>query len=276
VRAVVVDIGGEPYAFPHNRIDRLVRLPRARVQSLENRQFVNVDGHNIGLVLAAQLFDVPAKVPESDDLPVLLISDAAGQYGLIVDAFRGEQDLVVRPLDPRLGKVANVSALAILDNGAPVLIADVEDLIRSMDRFIQTGTLTRCEAKRTKTIRRKRVLVVEDSITVREVERQILRQRGYDVTVAVDGQEGWNVARAEPFDLLITDVDMPRLNGLELVRAVRANVAMQDVPVIIVSYKDREEDRLRGLEVGANHYLTKSSFHDNTFLQAVLDLIGEP
>ncbi|MGH7223321.1 MAG: hybrid sensor histidine kinase/response regulator, partial [Gemmataceae bacterium] len=276
VRAVVVDIGGEPYAFPHNHIDRLVRLPRSRLASLENRQFVDVDGRNVGLVLAAQLFDAPAKVPEGDELPVLLVSDAAGQYGLIVDAFRGEQDLVVRPLDPRLGKVANVSALALLDNGIPVLIADVEDLIRSMDRFIQTGTLSRCEAKRTKAIRRKRVLVVEDSITVREVERQILRQRGYDVTVAVDGQEGWNAARAEAFDLIITDVDMPRMNGLELVRAVRANAVMQEVPVIIVSYKDREEDRLRGLEVGANHYLTKSSFHDNTFLQAVLDLIGEP
>ena len=237
---------------------------------------MKVDGHNVGLVLAAQLFDAPARVPEGDELAVLLVSDAAGQYGLIVDAFRGEQDLVVRPLDPRLGKVPNVSALAILDNGAPVLIADVEDLIRSMDRFIQTGTLTRCEPKRTGAVRRKRVLVVDDSITVREVERQILRQRGYDVTVAVDGQEGWNVARAEPFDLIITDVDMPRMNGLELVRAVRANAAMQEVPVIIVSYKDREEDRLRGLEVGANYYLTKSSFHDNTFLQAVLDLIGEP
>ena len=276
VRAVVVDIGGEPYAFPHNRIDRLLRVPRAALDSLENRQFVEVDGRNVGLVLAAQLFDAPARVPEGDELAVLLVSDAVGQYGLIVDAFRGEQDLVVRPLDPRLGKVPNVSALAILDNGAPVLIADVEDLIRSMDRFIQTGTLTRCEPKRTGAVRRKRVLIVEDSITVREVERQILRQRGYDVTVAVDGQEGWNVARAEPFDLIITDVDMPRMNGLELVRAVRANAAMQEVPVIIVSYKDREEDRLRGMEVGANYYLTKSSFHDNTFLQAVLDLIGEP
>jgi two-component system, chemotaxis family, sensor histidine kinase and response regulator WspE len=276
LRAVVVDIAGEPYAFPHNRIDRLLRVPRNDLDSLENRQFVDVDGRNVGLVLAAQMFDAPGAAPDGDDLAVLLVSDAAGQYGLIVDSFRGEQDLVVRPLNSLLGKVPNVSALALLDDGAPVLIVDVEDLIRSMDRFIQTGALIRCEPKRTGEVSRKRVLVVEDSITVREVERQILRQRGYDVSVAVDGQEGWNVARAERFDLIITDVDMPRMNGLELVRAMRANAALQDVPVIIVSYKDREEDRLRGLEVGANHYLTKSSFHDNTFLQAVLDLIGEP
>jgi two-component system sensor histidine kinase and response regulator WspE len=305
MRAVIVDIGGEPYAFAHNRIDRLLRVPRAALASLENRQFIDVDGRNVGLVLATQLFDAPSQVPEGDELPVLLVSDDAGQYGLIVDSFRGEQDLVVRPLDPRLGKVPNVSALAILDDGVPVLVADVEDLIRSMDRFIQTGTLARYEPESTGETRRKRVLVVEDSITVREVERQILRQHGYDVTVAVDGQEGWNlligaatVREREggglgvltqprsllphgrgsdlPFDLIITDVDMPRMNGLELIRAIRANAALHDVPVIIISYKDREEDRLRGLEVGANHYLTKSSFHDNTFVQAVVDLIGEP
>jgi two-component system sensor histidine kinase and response regulator WspE len=276
VRAVLADIGGEPYAFPHNRIDRLIRIPRAGLDSLENRQFVTVDGRNVGLILAAQLFDLPAQPPVGEELPVLLVSDTTGQYGLIVESFRGEQDLVVRPLDPRLGKVPNLSAAAILDDGSPVLIADVEDLIRSMDHLIKTGTLARCERIGTAAVRRKRVLVVDDSITVREVERQILRNHGYDVAVAVDGQDGWNVARTEPFDLIITDVDMPRMNGLELVKALRADSAMRDVPVIIVSYKDREEDRLRGLEVGANHYLTKGSFHDNTFLQAVTDLIGEP
>jgi two-component system sensor histidine kinase and response regulator WspE len=120
------------------------------------------------------------------------------------------------------------------------------------------------------------VLVVDDSITVREVERQILRQHGYDVAVAVDGGEGWNVARGERFDLVVTDVDMPRMNGLELVRALRGDAVLRDLPVIIVSYKDREGDRLRGLEAGANSYLTKGSFHDNTFLRVVADLIGEP
>jgi two-component system sensor histidine kinase and response regulator WspE len=276
VRAVLVDIGGEPYAFPHTRIDRLIRVARAGLDSLEGRQLITVDGRNVGLVLAAQVLDLPAAPPSGADVPVLLVSDAAGQYGLVVESFRGEQDLVVRPLDPRLGKVPCVSAAAVLDDGSPVLIADVEDLIRAMDHLIQTGTLARCEPAAAGARRGKRVLVVEDSITVREVERQILRGAGYDVAVAVDGQEGWNVARAEDFDLVVTDVDMPRMDGLKLVQALRAEPALRDLPVIIVSYKDREEDRLRGLEVGASHYLTKGSFHDNTFLQAVTDLIGEP
>ena len=275
LRAVLVDIAGEPYAFPHNRIDRLLRVPHSTIRSLEHRQFVTVDGQNVGLVVAAQLLDLEAGQPAGDELPVVLLSDASGHYGLIVEAFRGEQDLVVRPLDPRLGKVPNVSAAAILDDGVPVLIADVEDLIRSMDHFIQSGSLRRSDRVVVEEKRKKRVLVVDDSITVREVERQLLRNAGYRVDVAVDGQDGLNQVRAGTFDLLVTDVDMPRMTGLDLVRAVRNQEPTRNLPVIIISYKDREEDRMRGLELGANYYLTKSSFHDNTFLRAVADLIGE-
>jgi two-component system sensor histidine kinase and response regulator WspE len=194
LRAVLVEIAGEPYAFPHNRIDRLLRVPRSEVRSLEHRQFISVDGHNVGLVLASQLLELQAD-PPGDELPVVLLSDGTGQYGLVVESFRGEQDLVVRPLDPRLGKVPNVSAAAILDDGTPVLIADVEDMVRSMDRFIQSGSLRRCEPAAVEQKQRKRVLVVDDSITVREVERQLLRQGGYEVDVAVDGRDGWNQLR---------------------------------------------------------------------------------
>jgi two-component system sensor histidine kinase and response regulator WspE len=274
IRAVVVTVAGEPYAFPHTRIDRLLRVPRSEVRSLEHRQFVTVDGQNVGLVLAAQMLDLPAGATPGDALSVVLLSDPTGWYGLVVDEFVGEQDLVVRPLDPRLGKVPNVSAAAVLDDGSPVLIVDVEDMVRSMDQFIQTGSLRRCEAPASRAARKRRVLVVDDSITVREVERQLLLHQGYEVAVAVDGMDGWNQVRAGTFDLVVTDVDMPRMSGLQLVQAVRADAALKDLPVIIVSYKEREEDRVRGLEVGANAYLTKSSFHDNRFVEAVADLIG--
>ncbi len=276
IRAVVVDVAGEPYAFPHTRIDRLLRVRRDEVRSIEHRQFVTVDGQNVGLVMAAQLLDMPAPPPTGADVPVVLLSDGTGVYGLVVDAFRGEQDLVVRPLDARLGKVPNLSAAAILDDGSPVLIVDVEDLFRSMDQYIQTGSLVRCETRPTGGARKKRVLVVDDSITVREVERQLLLHKGYEVAVAVDGMDGWNKVRAERCDLLVSDIDMPRMNGLQLVQAVRADDRLRDLPVIIVSYKEREEDRIRGLEVGANAYLTKSSFHDNRFIDAVVELIGSP
>ena len=213
-------------------------------------------------------------VSSADDLCIILLSDATGTYGLIFDSFRGEQDLVVRPLDARLGQVPNIGSAAILDDGSPVLIADIEDLLKSMDQFIQQGTLRRAERDAPKSRAKKRVLVVDDSITVREVQRQLLRMHGYEVDVAVDGQDGWNRVRAARYDLVVSDIDMPRMTGLELVKRIRGDDHLSQLPVVIVSYKDREEDRLRGLEVGANYYLTKSSFHDSTYMDAIGDLIG--
>jgi two-component system, chemotaxis family, sensor histidine kinase and response regulator WspE len=121
----------------------------------------------------------------------------------------------------------------------------------------------------------KRILVVDDSFTVRETERKLLERSGYEVKTANDGMEGWNAVRSAKFDLVISDVDMPRMNGIEFVKKVKTDERLKVLPVIIVSYKDREEDRLKGLEAGANYYLTKSSFQDDTLVKAVQDLIGE-
>jgi two-component system, chemotaxis family, sensor histidine kinase and response regulator WspE len=287
IRAVLVEIAGEPYAFPLNRIDRLLRVAPQDIASLEHRQFLRVDGQNVGVVLATQILRMSRRPPPAsaqfsttpqkpEDLFVVLFSNHGDQYGLLVDHFLGEQDLVVRPLDHRLGKVPNISAAAVLDDGNPALIVDVDDVRRAIERLLESGKLERTdEGGRTFGGKKKRVLVVDDSITVREVERQLLASRGYEVTVAVDGADGWNTIRDGEFDLVISDIDMPHMNGFEFTRRIKDDAKLKNIPVVIVSYKDREEDRLRGLEAGANYYLTKGSFHDETLLSAVSDLIGE-
>jgi two-component system sensor histidine kinase and response regulator WspE len=131
---------------------------------------------------------------------------------------------------------------------------------------------TPSEAKRARV---KRVLVVDDSITVREVERKLLANRGYAVDVCVDGVDAWNALLAQRYDLVLTDVDMPRMDGIELVRRVRQDPRFATLPVMIVSYKDRAEDRMRGLEAGANAYVTKSSFHEDALVREVAHLIGD-
>ena len=277
IRAVLVKVGGEPYAFPHNRIDRLVRLSRDDLHSLENRQYFEVDGRNVGIVLASEILEVKSSPTGGSDLFAILFSHHTDQYGLIVDEFTGESDLVVRPLDPRLGKVANINSAAILDDGSPVLIVDLDDMRRSIERRLHGDSIGRTgdRADREGEIPAQRILVVDDSITVREVQRQLLVNQGYEVELAVDGMEGWNTLSRSPFDLVITDIDMPRLNGIDLVRMIKNDPQLRTTPVVIVSYKDREEDRLRGMEAGADYYLTKSSFHDETLLGAVQELIGE-
>jgi two-component system sensor histidine kinase and response regulator WspE len=182
---------------------------------------------------------------------------------------------VVLPLDPRLGKVQDISAGALLDDGSVVMILDVEDMFRSVEKLLNTGRLERIDKRNRHAEQvRKRVLVVDDSLTVRELQRKLLSNRGYEVSVAVDGMDGWNALRGEHFDLLITDIDMPRMDGIELVTLLRRDSRLQSLPVMVVSYKDREEDRRRGLDAGADYYLAKASFHDDALLDAVVELIG--
>jgi two-component system sensor histidine kinase and response regulator WspE len=276
IRALLVQIGGEPYAFPLTRIDQILFCPAASIRTVEGRQYFDRDGVSIGLVMAAQILETAGQ-PPADPMPVVVISDRGQQFGMIVESFLGERDLEVRPLDPRLGKVPDVNSASLLENGDPVLIVDVEDLVRSIDNVLMGRRLSRVEFERMaeQARQRKRILVVDDSITVRELERQLLQARGFTVDVAVDGMDGWNAIRGTHYDLVVTDVDMPRMDGIGLVSLIKADPARRETPVVIVSYKDREEDRLRGLDAGANRYLTKSSFHDETFVDTIIDLIGE-
>jgi two-component system, chemotaxis family, sensor histidine kinase and response regulator WspE len=276
IRALLVQIGGEPYAFPLTRIDQILFCPAASIRTVEGRQYFDRDGVSIGLVMAGQILETTGH-PPADPMPVVVISDRGQQFGMIVDSFLGERDLEVRPLDPRLGKVPDVNSASLLENGDPVLIVDVEDLVRSIDNVLMGRRLSRVEFERMaeQARQRKRILVVDDSITVRELERQLLQARGFAVDVAVDGMDGWNAIRGTPYDLVVTDVDMPRMDGIGLVSLIKADPTRRETPVVIVSYKDREEDRLRGLDAGANRYLTKSSFHDETFVDTIIDLIGE-
>jgi len=276
VRALVVTIGGEAYAFPLAQIERMLRLPRSAIVQLEGRQHFWLEDEHVGLISAAQLLQCDEKQGDDDSIPIVLVRDREQYHGLAVEAFLGEFTLVLMPLDARLGKVRDVAAGALLHDGTPVLILDVDDLLNSVSKLLGTGRLDRVDhASSTHQASSKRVLVVDDSLTVRELERKLLLSRGYQVSVAVDGMDGWNALRAEAFDLLITDIDMPRMDGIELVTQVRQDPRLRSLPVMVVSYKDREEDRRRGLEAGADYYLAKASFHDEALLDAVQTLIGE-
>ncbi|MBH3414621.1 hybrid sensor histidine kinase/response regulator [Pseudomonas putida] len=276
VRSLVVEVGGEAYAFPLAHIERTLEVATEDIVQIEGRQHFWHEGRHIGLVAASQLLNRPAGQGEASSLRVVVIREREQLYGVAVERLVGERVLVVMPLDPRLGKVQDISAGALLDDGSVVLIIDVEDLLRSVEKLLSTGRLERIErgAQGARGASRKRVLVVDDSLTVRELQRKLLGNRGYDVAVAVDGMDGWNALRSEDFDLLITDIDMPRMDGIELVTLVRRDQRLQSLPGMVVSYKDREEDRRRGLDAGADYYLAKASFHDDALLDAVVELIG--
>ncbi|GLC94186.1 hybrid sensor histidine kinase/response regulator [Cupriavidus sp. TA19] len=278
VRTLLVEVAGEAYAFPLGRVLRATAVGRAQIEQTEGHQHFRHEGRAVGLVSAAQVLQRPeSAAPEHDDVQVIVVGEGERTYGIAVDRMLGERLLVVQPLPAALGKVKDIAAGSLTDDGTPVLIFDVEDLLRSVEKLVSEGRIegVRQAAEASVQSRARRVLVVDDSLTVRELQRKLLAGRGYDVAVAVDGMDGWNVLRAEPFDLVITDIDMPRMDGIELVSRIRHDAALRQLPVMVVSYKDREQDRQRGLEAGADYYLAKGSFHDAALLDAVQDLIGE-
>ncbi|WP_426342108.1 hybrid sensor histidine kinase/response regulator [Pseudoduganella sp. S-14] len=275
VRALVVDVKGEAYAVPIVKVERVLMVQQSAVHTLENKQFFDHNGEHLGLVAAAQVLEL-GDMEHAEEMPVVVIGSSARRYALVVDKIRGEESLAVQAIDPIFGKMRDISAAALLDDGEPVLILDVPDLLLSVEKLLEEGglhQLTRADHAGRR--RMKRILVVDDSLTVREMERKLLVGRGFEVDIAVDGIDGWNVVRSGDYDLVITDVDMPRMDGIELVTLIKKDLHLHKLPVMIVSYKDRPEDRARGLAAGADYYLTKGSFHDETLLDAVSDLIGD-
>ena len=276
VRVVVADIAGQAYALPIAKIQRILDIADTPLHTLNDAQFLTLEGEHVGLICAAQLLGLGETQPAAGTQPVVIIGAGQKRYALAVEAIRGEQSLAVQPIDTLFGKMRDVSAAALLDDGSPVLILDVADLLVSIDKLAGEGHLQRLQAVGAQAgAAAKRVLVVDDSLTVREMERKLLQARGFEVDVAVDGMDGWNAVRSGNYHLVITDVDMPRLDGIELVTLIKKDERLCKLPVMIVSYKDRPEDRARGLSAGADYYLTKGSFHDETLLDAVVDLIGD-
>ncbi|MEO1637115.1 MAG: response regulator, partial [Cyanobacteria bacterium J06631_9] len=309
VRSLLLEIADEPYAISLSRISRVLRLHHTQICYSENRPYFSLEGddhtptENISLVCARQLLALPDGSPVQSGAAaetwVIVIGEIGNRYGLCVDRVIEEKDLVVRPLDKRLGKVPNVSSAALTEKGDPILILDVVDMLQAAANLsanlsanllanLSTGKAVSSTAFATtapldaepldisssSVSKVKKVLVVDDSLTVRAMEKKVLQNHGYQVDVAVNGAEGWNAVRMNTYDLVITDIDMPRMNGIELIEQMRAYRSTQHLPVIVVSYKDREADQLAGLEAGANYYLTKSSFHNDGLITAVVDLIG--
>ena len=280
IRALLVTVNNEVYAFPLAHINKTLKISPQQIETMEGRQYFTLGSNHVGLITAHQILNLNINQEQKDEIPVIILGDRLNNYAVVVDEFLGERNLSVHTIDERLGKIQNISSASLTEDGDPLLIFDVDDMLRSIDLLLSDGRVHKVsnndEVIDTSTeVTHKRILVVDDSITVRETERNLLQNEGYHVEVAVDGMDGWNATRTEQYDLIISDVDMPRMNGFELVENIKSDERFKDIPVIIVSYKDREEDRMRGLDVGADYYLTKGSFHDDTFIDAVIDLIGE-
>ena len=272
LRVVLVEADDELFGIPTAPIRRILHLSSLDRAQLQHGNLLEVGVEAIPLATLTTLLDLPPAAVTSPEETALVIETRGGRFAVIVSAVRTEQELVFKELrGPALNQHTFAGA-ALLGNGEIVPILDVQALFEIAVRSAGAQA-PRPPAPSPATGRAARVLVVEDSLVAGELERRILLAAGYDTELAHDGVEALEVLRQTEWDLVISDVDMPRMDGFELTAQVRADPRLRDIPVIIVTSRDSADYRKRGFEAGANAYVTKRDFDQAQILDTVRRLI---
>jgi len=274
-RGTLIQVGQRLFVVPTTYLERVVRVKAADVKTVENRETILLNGHPVALASLAATLGVPPQeqARRQDGFLTVLVLNVSGQrLGFWVDGVLNEQEVLVKNLGPQLQRVPNIAGATVLGSGAVVPILNVTDLVSSA---IKKSAPQRVigQGKKEAEPQAKSILVAEDSITARTLLKNILELAGYRVQTAVDGLEGFTALQRDHFDLVVSDVEMPRLNGFELTARIRADKRLAELPVILVTALESPEDRKRGIEVGANAYLVKSSFDQGNLLDLIQQFI---
>jgi two-component system chemotaxis sensor kinase CheA len=269
-RGLLIEAGAASFLLPMDSVERAIRVAPDEVRHVQGHATVRWNGHSLSVARLHDLLglvDQPeAPTPERRMLCVV-VRAAEERAGLIVDEILGDREVLVKEFGPPLVRVRNVAGAGLLGTGRVALILRPGDLVKSIRHAPHPSALN----ERTRESRHQAVvLVVDDSITTRTMETSLLEASGYQVRVAVDGIEAWTLLKSEAIDLVVSDVDMPRMDGFELTARIRADQALADLPVVLVTALESREDKERGIEVGANAYVIKSSFDQSN----LLDIIG--
>jgi two-component system chemotaxis sensor kinase CheA len=270
-RGVLIRLSEMEYIVPTIEVERLVRINSNEVKTVENKDTITVDGEVIPLMSLKSILGVTSnKYIKSEKLFITaFISNYSGsRVAFIVDDILNEQEILVKNLGSQLANVKNIYGATVLGSGKVVPILNIKDLLEASE-VISSKVMDTAQQTAEKP-EDKKVLVVDDSVTSRILIKDILESTGYQVKTAVDGVEAFTLLKSEEFDLVVSDVEMPRLNGFDLTAKIRADKSFAELPVVLVTALASKEDREKGIEVGANAYIVKSSFEQSN----LLDIIG--
>jgi two-component system, chemotaxis family, sensor kinase CheA len=273
-RGVLIEAARRLFIVPTAQVERVTRFNSQDVQTVEGRNTLALNGRVVALADLAAVLQLPPAPPRADGpaaTPALILGTGEHRVAFAVDAVLDEREVLVKRFTKPLSRVRNIAGATILGSGEVAPILNVTDLLRSAR--IATATVGRHASPQRTPPPAKRLLVVEDSITSRMLLKGILESAGYDVKTAVDGIEAFTALRTGRFDLVVSDVEMPRMNGFDLTVRIRADRALAELPVVLVTALESREDRERGIDVGANAYLVKSSLDQSNLLEALARLI---
>lgn len=269
LRALMVRHANQIYAVPSATVERAMRLKVRDIKFLGGRPLLISDGRAIPIANFGTVLTRTPATTLDEDAPALLLGLPPRQAIFVVEELLTELEITIQALSPRVGTSQFFSGATVLADGRIILVVNGGALVGTV---VEEEAPTRMKIGTTETVR-KRLLVVDDSLTVRALEKSLLEAAGYEVTVAVDGLDGWEKLQENPVDLVVSDVEMPRATGLELVRMVRESPAHKDLPLILVTSLSSEEHRAAGLRAGANAYVVKSVFDQHQLLDIIEQLL---
>jgi two-component system chemotaxis sensor kinase CheA len=273
-QALMVRVNEQVFAMPLTAVDVIMEVGLEEVMSVESREAILVDGTPVSLVRLHEILGISSDHIDLEDgrkAPVVVIGSTDENVALLVTEVVGEKEIVVKGLGTQLRRVKNISGATIMGDGGVVLILNVFDLIKSSQRA--RGMWFAEKKQEALKQRRPEILVADDSVTTRVLEKNILEGSGYRVTLAVDGRDALEKAMSRNFDLVVTDVQMPRMDGFELTRQIRKEKKFSDLPIILVTSLDSEDDKQRGVEAGADAYITKGAFEQGILLTTIRQLL---
>ncbi|PLZ99080.1 hybrid sensor histidine kinase/response regulator, partial [Fischerella thermalis CCMEE 5328] len=271
---LLLEVQGIVHALPVEFVQRTLFISPNQIFSNKDCKTINLDGQSVLVANLADLLELSnspayseiAKFEPQDQIhqPCILIKVGEEVFGLFVDRLMQTQEVVMKPQSQLLKRVRNVSGATILGSGEVCMILNPSDLLKSLQQ--QTTSLV--SAKPRKTVKTKPlILLVEDSIPVRTQEKRLLEKAGYEVVVAEDGLDGYHKLQTRAFDAVISDVEMPNLDGLSLTQKIRQHPEYQTLPIILVTTLASDTDKARGADVGANAYIIKSNFNQDVLLE---------
>jgi two-component system chemotaxis sensor kinase CheA len=268
-RGILVRVGDTRLIVPTLAVERVVRVKPDTIQTVENRETLRVNGAALSLARLHEILELPSKPPEIAQ--ALVIGVGVNRMAVLVDEALSEQEVIVKGFGLQLARVRNISGAAVLGTGVVVPILNVRDVLNAAARVTRDPV----PAERPIADRRDRrtVLLAEDSITARTLLKGILETAGFQVYTAVDGAEALAIARMENIDMVVSDIEMPRMNGFDLTARIRSDKKLSKLPVVLVTALESREDRERGMDVGANAYIAKSSFDQSNLLEVIHRLL---
>ena len=267
-RGLQVRVGSQMFVVPSVSVQRILDLLPEQIAEVASGQVIMLDDRPVPLrELGATLDLCGDEFTDLAQLPVVVVSRGWRMVAFVVNEVIGEQEIVIKPLTRPLVSVSNITGATVTGSGGIMMVLNSGDLIETA--LSVTPTTPVISPSMDEEVSVPRVLIVDDSLTTRTLERNILEYQGYEVTVATDGQQAWETLQVQAFDLVVSDIEMPRMDGFELTERIKQNERLADIPVIIVSSLSADAEKQRGIEVGADAYIVKGQFETHALLEVV-------